>query len=148
MAQVVETVDLDVPVSSAYRQWEQFESFGEFLSFVDSVTQIDATHDHWVVTIAGATREFDTEIAEQIEDNRIAWNSVSGTVDHAGVVTFHRVSDTTSRVAVQIDWEPEGFVEKAGAALDIPDRAVAGALGDFKKHVESRDAIADPDLHA
>lgn len=138
MAQLVETIDVDVPVGTSYNQWTQFEEFPQFLSFVDSITQIDNTHNHWVVSIAGATREFDTVITEQLPDDRVAWTSTGGEVDHAGVVTFHKLSDTTSRVAVQIDWEPKGFVERAGAALDVPNRVVKGELENFKKFIESR----------
>lgn len=142
MAQVVETIDVDVPVNIAYNQWTQFETFPEFLSFVDSITQVDDVTNHWKVSIGGASREFDTVISEQIPDDRVAWTSVGGEVDHAGVVTFHKLSDTSSRVAVQIDWEPEGFIETAGAALDIPDRAVKAELGHFKEYIEKR-GIAD-----
>ena len=138
MAQVVETIDLDVPVRTAYNQWTQFEEFPQFLTFVDSITQTDDTHSHWKVTVAGAEREFDTVISEQIPDDRIAWTSTGGEVDHAGVVTFHHLDDTKSRMAVQIDWEPEGFVEKAGAALGVDDKAVKAQLAEFKKFIESR----------
>lgn len=136
MAQVLQTIDVNVPVAVSYGHWIRFDTFGQFLSFVDSVTPIDGTHHHWSVTIAGATREFDTEVVEQIVDDRVAWNSVGGSVDHAGVVTFHHLSNESSRLAVQIDWDPEGLLEKAGAALNIPDRAVQSALDDFKHYVE------------
>lgn len=138
MAQVLQTIDVDVPVTTSYNQWTQFEEFPQFLSFVESITQQDDTHNHWKVNIAGGVREFDTVISEQLPDDRIAWTSTGGEVDHAGVVTFHKLSDTTSRVAVQIDWEPKGFLEKAGAALDVPDRAVQAELGNFKKFIESQ----------
>jgi uncharacterized membrane protein len=138
MAQILKTVDVDVPVTQSYNQWTQFEEFPQFLSFVESITQVDDTHQHWKVKIAGAEREFDTVIAEQVPDDRIAWTSTGGEVDHAGVVTFHRLSDTTSRVAVQIDWDPDGLLEKAGAALNIPDHAVSAELGNFKEFIESR----------
>ena len=140
MAQVVQTIDIDVPVTVAYNEWTQFEEFPKFLSFVESITQQDDTHNHWVVNIAGGTREFDTVITEQIPDDRVAWTSTGGEVDHAGVVTFHKLSDTASRLAVQIDWKPEGFVERAGAALDVPDRAVKSELENFKKYIESQGA--------
>ena len=136
MAQVVQTIDVDVPVSTSYNQWTQFEEFPKFLSFVEQITQQDSTHNHWKVNIAGGEREFDTVITEQIPDDRIAWTSTGGEVDHAGVVTFHKLSDTSSRVAVQIDWTPKGFIEKAGAALDVPDRAVHAELEHFKEFIE------------
>jgi len=138
MAQVVQTIDVDVPVSTAYNQWTQFEEFPQFLSFVEEITQQDDTHNHWKVNIAGGEREFDTVITEQIPDDRVAWNSTGGEVDHAGVVTFHKLSDTSSRLAVQIDWEPQGFIERAGAALDVPDRAVKAELENFKKFIEEQ----------
>ena len=138
MAQIIETIDVDVPVSTSYNQWTQFEEFPQFLSFVKEITQQDDTHNHWTVNVAGGEREFDTVITEQLPDERVAWTSTGGEVDHAGVVTFHKLSDSTSRVAVQIDWEPEGLVECAGAALDIPGRAVKSELENFKKFLEAR----------
>jgi uncharacterized membrane protein len=138
MSQVVETVDVDVPVHTAYNQWTQFESFPQFMSGVESITQVSDTRNHWVTEIAGVRREFDTEITEQHPDERVAWKSVGGEVEHAGVVTFHRLGDASSRVTVQLDWEPEGFVEKAGAALGVDDRQVRADTKRFKEFVEER----------
>ena len=138
MAQIMKTVDVNVPVSTSYNQWTQFEEFPRFLTIVKSITQVDDTHTHWTVNIGGAEREFDTVISEQLPDDRIAWTSTGGEVDHAGVVTFHKLSDTTSRVAVQIDWDPEGLLEKAGAALNVPDNAVQRELDNFKEFIEGR----------
>ncbi len=142
MSQIIQTIDVDVPVTASYNQWTQFEEFPKFLSFVKQITQQDDTHNHWVVNVAGGEREFDTVITEQLPEDRIAWTSTGGEVDHAGVVTFHKLTDTSSRVAVQIDWEPAGFVERVGAALDVPDRAVKAELENFKRFIEER-GVAD-----
>lgn len=139
MSQVIETIDVDVPITEAYNQWTQFESFPHFLSFVESITQQDDTHNHWKVKIGGVEREFDTVITEQHADERVAWKSLDGTT-HAGVVTFHKLADTTSRVTVQIDWAPEGLVEKAGDLLGFDQRAVKSDLQHFKEFIESRPA--------
>ena len=136
MSQVIEAVDVDVPVTTAYNQWTQFESFPHFLSFVESITQTDDTHTHWDVKVAGVEREFDAEITEQKPDERVAWNSISGEVDHAGVVTFHKLSDDTSRVTVQLDWEPKGIVEKVGALVGIDNASVKSDLKNFKEFIE------------
>ncbi len=138
MAQVLETIDVDVPVSTSYNQWTQFEEFPQFLSFVERIDQVDDTHLHWVVNIAGQTREFDAVVAEQIPDDRVAWTSTGGEVDHAGVVTFHKLADDKSRLAVQIDWEPEGPIEKLGAGLGVVSAAVKRELGKFKEFIEAR----------
>jgi uncharacterized membrane protein len=140
MAQVIKTVDVDVPVSTAYNQWTQFESFPHFLNFVESVTQVGDTLTHWVVNIGGQQREFDAEITEQHPDERVAWNSIGGEENHAGVVTFHKLNDTTTRVTVQLDWEPTGVLEKLGAVAGVDDRAIAKDLENFKRFIEERGA--------
>lgn len=138
MAQIMQTIDVDVPVTTAYNQWTQFEEFPKFFTFVDAITQVDDTHLRWTVTIAGAQREFDTVITEQHPDERVAWTSTGGEVDHGGVVTFHRLSDTSSRIAVQIDWVPEGVLEKLGAVAHVPDAAVQRELVALKRYLEER----------
>lgn len=143
MAQIIETVDIDAPVSVVYNAWTRFEEFPTFLDDIDSLTQESDTRNRWRVTIAGQTREFTTEITEQHPDERIAWTSAGGDVDHAGVATFHKLSDTTSRMTVQIDWEPDSLIEKLGSAVGAPKAAVKRQLDKFKAHVESTGAGAD-----
>ena len=140
MVQIIETIDVDVPVGTAYNQWTQFESFPKFLDEVESITQTDETHTHWTVKVGGATREFDAEITEQHPDERVAWNSVGGETEHAGVVTFHKLSDAETRVTVQIDWEPEGLVEKLGSLVGVGSHAVKKDLKNFKEFIESTGA--------
>lgn len=138
MGQVQKSIDVDVPVSTAYNQWTQFESFPEFMGGVESITQSDDTHTHWVTNIAGVEREFDAEITEQHPDERVAWRSVGGEVEHGGVVTFHRLDEATTRVMVQIDWQPSGAAEKVASAINVDDRQVAKDLESFKQLIESR----------
>ena len=138
MTQIQESVDVAVPVSVAYNQWTQFETFPRFMAGVEQVSQLDDTHNHWVTKVGGVTREFDTQITEQIPDERIAWRSVEGDVDQGGVVTFHRLDDATTRVMIQIDWTPATLVEKTGAAVGVDDHRVAGDAKRFKDFIESR----------
>src|SRR5690606_26646047 len=130
--------DVNVPIRVAYDQWTQFESFPQFMEGVESVTQLDDTRNHWKVEVGGATREFDTEITEQHPEERIAWRTVGGDLTQAGVVTFHKLDDATTRVTIQMDWDPEGLVEKAGAAVGVDDRRVKGDAKRFKEFIESR----------
>lgn len=147
MSQVIETVDVDVPVRTAYDQWTQFESFPEFMSGVESVTQTSDTTTHWVTSIAGVKREFDADITEQHPDERVAWNSTGGEVSHAGVVTFHRLSDTTTRVTIQLDWDPQGLLEKVGAAVGVDDRQIKADAKRFKEFIESHQPLPQPRTH-
>jgi uncharacterized membrane protein len=137
MASVVESIDVDVPVSTAYNQWTQFEEFPRFMEGVKSVTQLDDTHLHWVAEVAGKEKEWDAEISEQHADERVAWHATSG-AENAGVVTFHRLDDNTTRVTLQLDVDPEGPVESVGTALGFLQRRVKGDLERFKEFLESR----------
>jgi uncharacterized membrane protein len=137
MSTIEESVDVAVPVRAAYDQWTQFEEFPGFMEGVESVTQLNDTQLHWVAEISGVRREWDAEIAEQHPDERIAWHATDGTTN-AGVVTFHRLDDTTTRVMLQLDFEPEGIVETAGDVLGFVRRRAAGDLDRFKEFIERR----------
>ena len=134
---VLESIDVDVPVRTAYNQWTQFESFPQFMEGVERIDQLTETKTHWVTKIAGVSREFDAETTEQHPDERVAWTTVNGT-HQAGVVTFHRIGDNMTRVTLQLDHDPQGFLEKAGDALGIIQRRVKGDLKNFKQFIESR----------
>jgi uncharacterized membrane protein len=138
MPQVIETIDVDVPVSVAYNQWTLFEEFPKFLDEVESIQQVTDTLTVWKVKVGGFEREFEANITEQHPDERVAWNSTGGDTDHAGVVTFHKLGDAQTRVTVQIDWEPTGVLEKLGATLGADNHAVKKDLKNFKEFIESR----------
>ena len=139
MATIEESIEVEVPVSTAYNQWTQFEEFPEFMEGVESVQQIDDKRLVWTAEIGGKKEEWEAEITEQHRDHRVAWHSTSGR-PNGGVVTFHRIDDDTSRVMVQMDWEPEGALESTGAAIGADSRRVKGDLKRFKEFVESRGA--------
>jgi uncharacterized membrane protein len=137
MEKVEESIDVAVPVSTAYNQWTQFESFPRFMSGVESVTQLTDTTNHWVTRVGGVEREFDTEIVDQVPDDRIAWRSIDGK-SHAGIIRFSRLDANNTHVKVHFEWAPETLVEKAGAALKIDAVQVKADLKKFKDFIESR----------
>jgi uncharacterized membrane protein len=137
MSTVEQHIDVDVPVRTAYDQWTQFEEFPQFMEGIERIEQRGDTSTHWVTKIGGVSREFDAEITEQTPDQRVAWRAVGGE-KHAGVVTFHRIDEGKTRVMLQMDYEPEGVVEKAGDKLGIVERRVKGDLGRFKEFIEGR----------
>ncbi|KQO64974.1 SRPBCC family protein [Curtobacterium sp. Leaf261] len=136
MPQIIETVDVDVPVRQAYDQWTRFEEFPTFLDEVQSITQVDDTTTDWTISVGPVTRAFRAIITEQHPDERVAWTSKDGDMDHAGVVTFHKLDDAKTRVTVQLDWEATGFLEKVGAAIGVGGHAVQKDLKNFKERVE------------
>jgi uncharacterized membrane protein len=137
MASITESVELDVPVRTAYNQWTQFQEFPRFMEGVEDVAQLDDTHLRWRGDVGGKSEEWETEITEQIPDERVAWKTTKGTGPH-GVVTFHRLEDQRSKVTVQMDYEPEGMTEKLGSAVGLDSRRVKGDLERFRDMIEER----------
>ncbi|GAA4896836.1 polyketide cyclase/dehydrase/lipid transport protein [Stackebrandtia albiflava] len=133
------SVEVDVPVSTAYNQWTQFESFPYFMTGVEAVTQINDTRTHWTTEIAGVTREFDAEIDEQLPDRKVSWHAVDGP-DHTGEVTFEPLDAWRTRVNLRMAFAPEGVTEKAGAATGLVGGRIEGDLDRFKDFIESRGA--------
>lgn len=137
MSNVTKSIDVNVPIRTAYAQWTQFEEFPRFMEGVKSVTQRDDTHIHWVAEVAGQRKEWDAEITEQHPDERVAWKSTSG-AQNAGVVTFHRIDDGTTRVTVQMDVDPDGPIESLGDWAGLLDRSVQGDLERFRDFIQGR----------
>ena len=137
MSNVTKSIDINVPIRSAYDQWTQFEEFPRFMEGVKSVTQTDDLHLHWVAEIAGQRKEWDAEITEQHPEERVAWKSTSG-AQNAGVVTFHRIDDNTTRVTVQMDVDPDGPIETIGDWSGLLDRRVQGDLERFRDFIQGR----------
>lgn len=137
MATVEKSIEVHVPVSTAYNQWTQFETFPEFMDGVEEVRQLDDRHLHWKARVGGREKEWDAEISEQVPDQKIAWHSTGGT-RNAGAVTFHRIDDGTTKVMLQLEAEPESLVEKIGDAVGALDRQVKKDLEHFREFVESR----------
>jgi uncharacterized membrane protein len=137
MSEIMESVEVNVPVRTAYDQWTQFETFPSFMEGVKQVRQLDDRTLEWVADVAGQERRWKARITEQEPDRRIAWTSTEG-ARNAGVVTFHRLADDKSRVTLQLDVEPEGPVETVGDAAGIVKGRVKGDMERFKKFIESR----------
>ena len=137
MSTVEQHIDVELPVRTVYNQWTQFEEFPRFMDGVEEVRQITDTLTHWKVEIAGQRREFDAEITEQHPDERVAWRSRGGP-EQAGVVTFHRLGPSTTRVMLQLEFDPQGIVEQVGDKLGFVSRRVKGDLERFKRFIEDR----------
>jgi uncharacterized membrane protein len=136
MASITESIDVQVPVRTAYDQWTQFEQFPQFMEGVQSVEQIDDTHLHWVAEAGGKQHAWTAEIVEQRPDERVAWKAIEGH-GNAGVVTFHRLGEGETRVTVEMEHETEGLMEQLGSVFGMDGRRVQGDLERFKELVES-----------
>jgi uncharacterized membrane protein len=137
MATIEKSIDVDVPVRTAYNQWTQFEEFPRFMEGVREVRQLDDKTLRWRAEIGGKEQEWSAEITEQIPDDRIAWRARVG-AHNAGVVTFHRLGDSRARIMLQLEYDPRGVVENVADALGVVSRRVDGDLRRFKEFIEAR----------
>ncbi|SCG56141.1 Polyketide cyclase / dehydrase and lipid transport [Micromonospora halophytica] len=139
MTTVVEkSIEVDVPVSTAYNQWTQFEEFPRFMGGVEEVRQLDDRRMHWVAQIAGIKREWDATVLEQVPDQKVAWAATEGATN-AGAVYFQPVGTGRTMVRLHLEYEPEGLVEKAGDKVNIVEKQAESDLEKFKSFIESRD---------
>jgi uncharacterized membrane protein len=137
MSNIEQSIDVNVPVRTAYNQWTQFEEFPRFMEGVEEIRQLDDKRLHWRANIGGKEKEWDAVITEQIPDQRIAWKNTTG-AQNAGVVTFHHISDKTTRVMLQLEYDPEGIIENVGDTIGVVSSRVKGDLGRFKEYIERR----------
>jgi uncharacterized membrane protein len=137
MTAIQESIEVDVPLTTAYNQWTQFEEFPRFMEGVESIEQLDDRRLHWVAAHGGKRHEWDAEIVDQTPDTRIAWRDVKGKMN-AGEVTFERLGEARTRVDVHMDWEPEGVKEEIGSLLGFDKRRVKADLARFKEFIEER----------
>jgi uncharacterized membrane protein len=137
MATVNESIEVDVPVSTAYNQWTQFEEFPRFMEGVESVRQLDDTHLHWVAEFGGERHEWDAEISRQEPDRVVSWRARDGKY-LSGEVQFEPLGTDRTRIDVEMVWEPEGLKEELGSMLGSDSRRVKGDLERFKEFVERR----------
>lgn len=138
MSTVMETIEIDAPIRVVYNQWTQFEEFPEFMSGIERVDQLDDTHLHWVASIAGVTREWNATITEQVPDTRIAWANIDGATN-TGAVSFDAIGPATTKVTLEIDYEPEGLVENVGDTLGLVGSQARADLESFREFITTRD---------
>jgi uncharacterized membrane protein len=139
MAQIEKSIVVDVPVSTAYNQWTQFEEFPRFMEGVHEVKQLDDRRLHWKAEVGGHEKEWEAEIKEQVPDQRIIWSAIGGE-ENAGIVRFEPAGPDGTMVRLQMSYNPDGFMETIGDKLGFMSRRVEGDLARFRDFIEERGA--------
>ena len=138
---VERSIEVEVPVRTAYDQWSRFEEFPRFMSGVEEVRRVGDGMTHWVAHFAGVRREWDAAIVEQVPDEKVAWAATTGATN-AGAVFFDAVAADCTRVRLTLDFEPEGVVERIGDVLDVVQRQAVADLDRFKEFIEGQGSAA------
>jgi uncharacterized membrane protein len=137
-ATIEQEIEVEVPVSTAYNQWTQFEEFPRFMEGVESVQQLDDTLLHWAASVAGKKAEWDAKIVEQVPDKRIVWESIDGKRTRGSVSFEPAGSGSRTRVRLNMSYTPEGMPEKVGSAVGLDERRVRGDLERFRELIEAQ----------
>jgi uncharacterized membrane protein len=135
---VQQSVDVAVPVETAYNQWTQFEDWPEFMHRVTRVSQEDDCTVNFATKIWGKTKEFTAKIETQRPDERIKWK-VSQGITHTGVVTFHELAPRLTRIELNVDVAPGSLLEKAARGMRHIKRAMRADLHRFKAFIEMQE---------
>ena len=138
MGATTHSLEVNAPVGAVYGQWTQFEEFPRFMEGVVEIQRHDAKRLLWKVNIGGKDKEWEAEILEQIPDTRIVWESVDGT-QNRGVIAFEPLDLDRTLITLTMEYEPEGFLERAGDALGIPSSQVEGNLKRFRDFIERKE---------
>ena len=131
--------DVAAPIDVVYERWTQFEDFPKFMHRVLSVKKEDRNKLSWDEKIWFSRRHWEGEITERRKNERIAWKTTSG-MSHSGVVTFHKLDTSLTRVMVDMDFRPSGIMEKMASGMRFVKRAVESDLARFKAYVEMGEA--------
>ena len=137
MSGFTESIEVDVPVSTAYNQWTQFEEFPKFMAGVLEVRQLDDTRQRWRARIGGQEKEWDAVITRQTPDQLVSWRSTSGPRNE-GLVTFESLSGDRTRIDLRMYYEPQNMLERVGDAVGAVNMRVSGNLRRFKDFIENR----------
>jgi uncharacterized membrane protein len=138
MATIEQDIDIDAPVDVAYAQWTQFEEFPRFMSNVKEVRQLDDTRLLWTAEIAGREHSWEAKIIEQEPNRRITWQATEG-LQNGGTVTFQPANGgSKTHIHVEMEYEPQGIVEKIGSAVKADDAVVKADLNRFRELIEER----------
>jgi len=135
---VQQSVDVAVPLETAYNQWTQFEDWPEFMHRVTRATQDDDCTVNFATKIWGKTKEFTADIETQRPDERIKWR-VSQGITHTGVVTFHELAPRLTRIELSMDVDPGSLIEKAARGMRHVKRAARADLHRFKAFIEMQE---------
>ncbi|MBW3581615.1 MAG: SRPBCC family protein [Euryarchaeota archaeon] len=141
MEKVESSIEVDAPRRQVYEAWTRFEEWPTYMEGIESAEQVTDRRVRFKGEVGGKEREWSAQITEQVPDERISWRSVEG-AENNGTLTFSESGDGGTRIDLRLEFDPETWTEKAGAAVGILDARIKGDLKRFKERVEERSATA------
>ncbi|NES16731.1 MULTISPECIES: SRPBCC family protein [Micromonospora] len=141
---IVETIEVGVPVRVAYNQWTTFGDFPSFMKKVELAENASDEKMNWKAQVFWSHRTWESTIIRQIPDRLIHWRSKGekGSVD--GTVSFHEVGPELTKILVVLEYHPKGLFEHTGNLWRAQGRRMRLELKHFVRHVMTQ-TVLDPD---
>ncbi|MFJ3659751.1 SRPBCC family protein [Streptomyces sp. NPDC090119] len=139
---IVEVLDIGVPLRDAYNHWTQYDEFSGFTKGVQSVSQGDEVTSDWKLKVGPSKRSYKATTQTQIPDDRIVWTSEGAKGTTRGCVTFHELAPALTRIVLVVEYSPSGFFEKTGNIWRAQGRRLRLDFKNFQRYV----SFADPDV--
>jgi len=140
---IIESIDVGVPVRTAYDQWTQYQDFSTFAKGVKSASRADDTNSDWQAKIWWSSRSWKAHTVEQVPDYKIYWTSEGAKGTTKGVVSFHRLDDNLTRVLLVIEYYPSGFFEKTGNIWRAQGRRARLDLKNYARFITLKGEVED-----
>ncbi|GAB7102640.1 hypothetical protein JCM4814A_09540 [Streptomyces phaeofaciens JCM 4814] len=132
---IIEVLDVGVPLRDAYDHWTQYDKFSSFAKGVRDVSKSDELGSDWKVKVGPSSRSFKATVQEQIPDDRIVWTSEGAKGTTRGVVSFHELAPTLTRIVLVVEYYPSGFFEKTGNLWRVQGRRMRLDFKNFQRYV-------------
>ncbi|MFJ6513688.1 SRPBCC family protein [Streptomyces sp. NPDC091406] len=132
---IIEVLDVGVPLRTAYDAWTQYEEFSSFAKGVRDVSKSDETESDWKVKVGPSSRSFKATVLEQVPDDRIVWSSEGAKGTTSGAVSFHELGPTLTRIILVVEYYPSGFFEKTGNLWRAQGRRMRLDFKHFQRYV-------------
>ncbi|MFD5636738.1 SRPBCC family protein [Streptomyces sp. NPDC127077] len=140
---IIEVLDVGVPVRKAYDHWTEFEKFSSFTKGVRSASQDGEGGSDWKVKVGPSTRGWKATVQEQVPDERIEWTSEGAKGSTRGCVSFHELTPDLTRIVVVVEYYPSGFFEKTGNIWRAQGRRLRLDFKHFQRYVTLTDEEAE-----
>ncbi|MEU2583514.1 SRPBCC family protein [Streptomyces avermitilis] len=132
---IIEVLDVGVPLRVAYDHWTQYDKFSSFAKGVRDVSKTDEVGSNWKVKVGPSTRSYKATVQEQIPDDRIVWTSEGAKGTTRGAVSFHELAPTLTRIVLVVEYYPSGFFEKTGNLWRAQGRRLRLDFKHFQRYV-------------
>jgi uncharacterized membrane protein len=135
MAFIDKTIEVGADVRDVYDIWTAFEDFPTFMETIETVTVGQDDRQHWVAVVEDDTYEWDADLVEHVEDEKVVWQAIDGR--ETGEVRFEKLAGGRTKVTYQLEYDPDAWDVPAATLEQWMNSRVDEDLQGFKRAFEA-----------